>query len=278
MVTYKNPQCVHNNLTTLFDTLTRSNAYASIDITIINNHSQFYLDPKWNQYVKVVNNMRLDNSCGHLSRDWNYAIMDGFRSLKSPQCDQVICVHDDVLWTENWLEKLFDIHKTYNHYMGDFGCTIQSYLPDAIKRIGLWDERFINIGYHEADYQLRARIYNTEKSSINDYEQGRVWNPTDILVIHPPHNHDKSVASNESYPYHPLSRLMFEKKWRLYPERWEKTGVLTNPPVCPYVEGYMFYPYFERDVETLSEQRYMQAWEFHSKWHDPLFTTDRAEI
>lgn len=275
MVTYRNPECVNNNLESLFDTFqTEQNVPEGtrLDITIINNHSSFTLADKFKKYVEVIDNMRIDESCGHLARDWNYALIDGFRSLKKPAVDQVICFHDDVIWLDKWLEKLYAIHQSHSLYMGDFGCTLHSYTPHAVKRIGLWDERFCNIAYHEADYQLRARLYNSQMSSINDYEQGRVWNPTEIIAQHPPHNEDKRTAANESLNYHPVSRKVFEKKWRRYPERWnEQKG---EPPKQPFIDSYMFYPYFERDVETLTEQKYIQAWAFDPKWHDVNFTTD----
>lgn len=274
MVTYRNSECVKNNLESLFDTLAVNQNVpenTQINVTIINNHSSFSMPEKFKNHVWVKDNLRVDESCGHLSRDWNYALIDGFRSLRNPQADQVICVHDDVIWLDKWFEKLYTIHQTYNHYMGDFGCTMSSYLPSAVQRIGLWDERFCNIAYHEADYQLRARIYNGDRSTINDHEQGRVWNPTEVLVKHPPHNADKTSAANESLNYHPVSRKVFEKKWRRYPERWAEQP---EPPTQPYIDSYMNYPYFERDVQTLLGQRYVQAWEFDPKWHDVNFTTD----
>jgi hypothetical protein len=274
MVTYRNPECVKNNLDTLFATLGTNQSVpkgTQINLTIINNHSAFVLPEEYKKQVWVKDNLRVDESCGHLARDWNYALIDGFRSLKNPRADQVICFHDDVIWLDNWLDKLYTIHQTYDFYMADFGCTLHSYLPSAVRKIGLWDERFCNIAYHEADYQLRARIYNGDKSSINDHEQGRVWNPTEVIVRHPPHNADKTSAANESLNYHPISRKVFEKKWRRYPERWERQG---EPPKQPYIDSYMNYPYFEKDVETLTLQKYVQAWAFDPKWHDVNFTTD----
>lgn len=280
MVTYRNAECVKNNLDSFFATMPKEGddtgvpEELSFSLTIINNHSAFTMPEQYKPYVDVRNNLRVDESCGHLARDWNYALIDGFRNLKKPQADQIICVHDDVIWLDNWFSKLYNIHHKYDLYMADFGCTMTSYLPSAVRRIGLWDERFCNVAYHEADYQLRARIYNAEKTSINDYQQGRVWNPTEILVEHPPHNADKHTAARESLDYHPVSRKVFEKKWRRYPEQWDKQH---EPPTRPYIDSYMMYPYFEKDVETLTLQKYVQAWAFEPKWHDPYFTTDEKE-
>ncbi len=278
MVTYNNPECVKNNLDTLFKSMEkfarvgREELDFQLQINIINNHSNFILPEDYQfefKNIKVWNNLRIDESCGHLARDWNFALISSFRDLKAPACDQVICVHDDVIWHEDWFDKLWDIHygQKFDFYIGDYGCSFHSYLPSAVRKVGLWDERFCNIAYHEADYMLRQRIYNPTNSTINDHVQGRVWNPTAVFFDHPHHNSDKQTAANESLRYHPVSRSVFEQKWGIYPERWGATNVLQSPPRGPLIPGYLYYPYFERDVETLTEQKYVQAWEFEQRWH-----------
>ena len=186
MVTYNSPASVANNLESLFKS---KHIYTNIklQINIINNHPNFHIPPEYEKSVTVLQNwhVRSENSCGHLARDWNTALIKGFGNLINPECQQVIGVHDDVIWHEDWMEKLINIHHTkgYTLYMGDFGCSFVSYLPEAVRKIGLWDERFCNIGYHEADYMLRARIHNPDKSTINDHIQERVWNPTEVFPV-----------------------------------------------------------------------------------------------
>lgn len=263
MVTYRNSECVKNNLDSLWASLADDvpNIDARIEVNIINNHSAFGLPDEYKEHVLVHHNLRLDESCGHLSRDWNYALIDGFRDLNNPRCEQVICVHDDVIWHKDWLSKILDIHKTYDFYIGNYGCSFHSYLPSAVKKIGLWDERFCNIGYHEADYMLRARIYNPNGSSINDNLPDRMWNPTSVFFDHPPQNPDKNVAANESQKYHPVSLIVFDRKWGVCPERWTEYGVDKNPPKVSKIPNFVYYPYFEKDVEDLEGKNYIVAWD-----------------
>ncbi len=188
VVTYNNKQRLNENISRFFETTQNvdKNNF-KLNYFIINNYSTIHINDEYKDRVNVFHNsLRPDFSCGHLSRDYNAALMHGFRNLNSPAVDQVICAHDDSIWRDGWFEDLQEIHNTYNFYVGDYGCSMHSYLPEAVKTIGIWDERFCNIGYHEADYFLRALIYNKEKSTINDYMGGRVLNPTKVLFDHPP--------------------------------------------------------------------------------------------
>lgn len=261
VVTYNNTQRINENILRFGYTTRNSNA--NFKYTVINNHSktaigQFYTPS--NMEFRVWNNvMRPDISCGHLSRDYNAALMDGFVDLNNPACDQVICCHDDVWYHDGWFEKLTEIHKKYDFYAGDYGCSMTSYLPSAVKTIGIWDERFINIAYHEADFFLRARLYNRDKSSINDYFGGRVLNPTEVLFDHPPENHNKVDHSVKSLQYHPLSRHVFDLKWGCHPEQWATRFSTTNK--TPKIPTYAYYPYFEKDIDNKEEKGYV--------WVDP---------
>lgn len=269
MTTYNNPGYVQRNLETFY----AAPHDFEFAITIINNHSNFSLPDEYSDKVRIWHNVtRPDFSCGHLARTWNSALIDGFQNLNAPDCPQVICCHDDIEWHHDWFEKLSKIHETYDFYSGDFGCSFHSYLPSSVKTIGLWDERFINIGYHEADYLLRAMIYNREKSSINDHFGGRVLNPMSVLFDHPAPNGGKLEAARSSLLYHALSRKVFQKKWGIYPEKWTVSGAYDNPPEKSLIENYIFYPYFERDVDDLEGKGYVTAWDFAPQWHDPKYT------
>lgn len=285
MVTYNSPQSVEKNLRSLFSSQ-QPYENVKIQVYIINNHSNFKIPPEFADRVTVLDNwhVRSELSCGHLSRDWNTALIKGFGNLLDPECDQVIGVHDDVIWHSDWLAKLINIHhkQGYTFYMGDFGCSFTSYLPEAVRKIGLWDERFCNIGYHEADYMLRARIYNPDKSTINDIIQGRVWNATEVLFDHPAYTPatatavhtyipitDKDNARNASARYHSFSRKIFAEKWNVYVERWDINGIWENPPTKPLIPSFIYYPYFEKDVEGLEEKGYIFAFRQDRFWYDP---------
>ena len=63
------------------------------------------------------------------------------------------------------------------------GDALQVMTPESIRTIGLYDERFCNIGYQEGDYFQRARILNNEKSSINDFTHLRLLNVVPNTVL-----------------------------------------------------------------------------------------------
>lgn len=265
VTTYKNAEYINRNIERFVASLSGKDLTGyQIKYFIINNHSSFYLEPENARYVSGIfhNTLRPDNSCGHLARDWNSALMHGFKNLNNPDCDQVICAHDDSFWHDDWFEKLRQIHEKYTLYFGNYGCSFHSYLPDAVKKIGLWDERFCNIGYHEGDYLLRALIYNKDKSSLNDFTAGRVLNPTTHLFDHAVPNNDKQGHIRGSIPYHSLTGHLFVEKWGVNPEMWEARGTLANTPKVSLIKNYLYYPYFEKDVDDLEGKNYSFSWTF----------------
>lgn len=151
---------------------------------------------------------------------------------------------------------------------GDAFC---SYLPEAVRRIGLWDERFCNIGFQEADYFLRALIYNRDNSSINDVDHRRPHNvltgnsvsdynarrlesdeQTDRmdskLITIPYTNLERRDAALGSVQFHSVSRTVFEYKWGVVPAPWGDEHLGLQHPRIP---SFITYPYFEKDVFAL---------------------------
>jgi len=155
--------------------------------------------------------------------------------------------------------------------LGDAFC---SYLPEAVKRIGLWDERFCNIGYQDGDYFLRSLIYNHDKSSINDIGHGREHNalagnsghlyPThledetkksdSLLITTPQWNPDRKDAHISSLKVESFSEAVFMHKWGITDGPWTPEHFAVRKPLAP---SYVMYPYFEKDVESLSEKFYI---------------------
>jgi hypothetical protein len=251
-VTYNNQENINRNIQRFVETTDHIEG-VHFNYVVINNHSNLNIDP--HSYVPMLhknhnfgvfeNFLRPDHSCGHLARDYNMALIHGFQDLNNPACDQVILLHDDSIWNDGWFEDLTELHKKYTFYAGDWGDGLTSYLPDAVKAIGLWDERFCNIGYHEADYFLRAKLFNSEKSTINDHGAGRVWNPTKEIFHHAEENHNKVASHAESARYHDLTHALFMEKWNCSPVNWHLSiGAL---PTAPLIKSWAFYPYFEKD-------------------------------
>lgn len=280
IVTYNDADKLNLNLESLFDNVGPVIQNTSVQVNIINNHSNFHINEKFRDKVTVYHNdIRPDWSCGHLARSWNQAIINGFKDLNNPGCDILVTCQDDVVWCENWFQHLVSVHKIFNFYTCSWGDAFLSYTPEAIKNIGIWDERFCNIGYQEADYYFRALNYNKDASSINDTGSGRIlnhWKRTTGEIFPGPglvHNwmdYEKDFIANRttvdmrmersvaSMPYHQISRRVFELKWPgIATEHWPDE-MRTIKDLLPAIPTFMTYPYFELAIPNRHIKGYVQ--------------------
>lgn len=254
IVTYNNSLQINNCLDSIFSKLSKEEL-SVLEIYIINNHSNLEINKEYLNNITILNNdLRPDFSTGHLSRNWNQAIINGFKNLKNPDCDIVITNQDDTIFKENYINQIIELHNSFDLIQFGWGDNFISYTPNAIKRIGLWDERFCNIGYQEADYLLRAALYLKDKACINDFSHNRLFNDIEeskwVINIIPSGN-----ARNESYHhssslFHSHSKYMFDFKWEVNPDR----GFENIVNLTPKINSFILYPYFEKDIETLKEQ------------------------
>ena len=258
IVTYNHPAFLNRNLSSLFKSDINKFDH---EIFIINNHSNFSLREEYRDRVRVLHNvLRPDWSTGHLTRNWNQALINGFEDLENPACDLVVHAQDDLDWTENWVSFLIDSHKKYGFICIGTGDALCSYTPEAVKRIGLWDERF-PWGYHVADYHVRAAKYYGEKSSINDLGHGRVWNPlpgnkgsyathpggNSNVVLAPHHDSTRTDQHITSARYGDYWRNLFKLKWGTdvaVASGWNWTKSAQIPGMKS--KQLVIYPYFER--------------------------------
>jgi hypothetical protein len=253
IVTYKHPELLNATLENLFRT-----DYSG-EIFIVNNHSEFkgsfddgskYED----EGVKVLHNVfRPDSSTGHLSRNYNEIILHGIKDIRRPDCDVLIHCHNDTTFALDWFSKLLEHHKIYNFITQSQGCGFCSYLPEAINEIGVWDERFNTIGYHEGDYFLRAIKYNGLKTSINDLNQGRGYNVIPEKFVWKNGNFTNSDHAT-SFGNYSVCRQMFEMKWGIRDVGWYPGMVIPDPRLPTYI----LYPYFEKYLKNL-DQKYFQG-------------------
>ena len=230
-----------------------------LQVFVINNHPQFGMDEKFKPQVTIFhNNLRASWSTGHLARNWNQALILGFENLKEPAADLIVTMQDDTLLQPDWLDKLAAHHHSGLDFVQfGIGDNLCSYTPEAVKRIGLWDERFCNIGYQEADYFLRAVAFLKERATVNDMGHNRVWNPreNDVIQFLQCGNARGEKYNHDSQMFHPVSRAVFAAKYgALSPENWSFDPTANFTILQP---SYMMYPYFEKDVETLREQGYV---------------------
>lgn len=252
IVTYNNSKELNNTLKTM-----SSNNLVSecCEIYIINNHSNFLIEEKFKNKVKVLHNvLRPDFSTGYLSRNWNQALILGFEDLENPQSDIVIACQDDTYFYPNWISNLLELHKKYSFVTYGWGDNFMSWKPEAVKRIGLFDERFL-FGHVGADYFLRALLFNKEKSSVNDYYHGRVFNPEKTEIAKRPH--ENKIHSHERIFNRKMNYSRFSEKWGMKlgtgDTKWSKEFI-DNCPAKVHKPQYILYPYFEKDIETLKEQ------------------------
>ena len=282
IVTYKRKDILNKTLDTLFNK-TDFPLVSDTEVNIINNHSDFFLEERFRDKVNVIhNNARPDWDTGNLARNWNQALVHGFRNLNDPETKIVVTMQNDIVLAPNWAMNLLKMHKKYTFVTGQLGDNIISYRPDAVKKIGMWDERFITPSNKEADYYIRALIYNKDKSMINDRAHGRLLNSKDALELDTPEYQGgqpewRNIKSNEITRegwYH--TSQLFYWKWKdTWKEQPSYYGWLTkwsddfiqNPPESPKVPNFVQYYYFEKDVETLAEQNYV-GWRQGDRWID----------
>lgn len=282
IVTYRRKDVLNKTLDTLFNK-TDFPMIPNTEVNIINNHSDFFLEDRFKDMVNVIhNNARPDWDTGNLARNWNQALVHGFKDLNNPDCKIVTTMQNDIVLSPKWATNLLKMHKKYTFITGQLGDNIVSYRPEAVKRIGLWDERFVTPANKEADYYIRALILNKENSLINDRIHGRVWNNQEALELdtseyqgsEPNWRAEKSSENSREGWYH--TSQIFHWKWK---DTWKTQpsykGWLTkwtndfvqNPPSLPKVPNFIQYYYFEKDVETLAEQNYV-GWRDGDYWLD----------
>jgi len=251
IVTFRNHTGLHDCLESLSNTNVPHNV--TLNINVINNHSDFKIDKKFNNINVMHNTLRPDFSTGHLARSWNQAIMHGFKSLTNPIAQIVVACQVDSIFNKDWLTKLIDQHRKYNFITAGYGDAFLSFTVNAVKTIGLFDERFCNIIHQECDYFTRALIFNKDKSSINDFHHGRVLNPIlnsvndDSIILRK--NSNTSVTWNSTIECHEHITKFLVSKYAGDPRVWN----INNPPKL-LKKLVMFYPYFEFNVSDFNSK------------------------
>jgi hypothetical protein len=260
IVTYDNNTILNRCLESLWNVF---NKYSTDEYQcfIINNHSNFSIDDKFKEFVTILNNiLRPDFSTGHLSRNWNQSIINGFVDLNKPDCDILINSQNDCEFDGDFIPNLIELHEKYSFVQLGAGDNFMSYTVDSIKKVGLWDERFCNIGYQEADYFLRNLLYNTNGCSINDYAHSRLHNvhTTKIIKSTETGHQRKDVHHYQSIKYHQISQNVYNQKWGDTPQSHQSNWNYDRfKELVPKIQSFVYYPYFEKDVETLIQQNFV---------------------
>tara|TARA_R110002020_G_scaffold394715_1_gene604730 strand:+ start:24980 stop:25789 length:810 start_codon:yes stop_codon:yes gene_type:complete len=262
IVTYQGHKRINPTLNSLFNSDLVKHDY---EVNVINNHSDIRVEEQYLDKINILHNvLRPDWSSGHLSRNWNQALINGFKSLTDPDCDVVVSSQDDSLFRPDWTTKLQDLHSRYTFVQNGHGDQFHSYLPEAVRHIGLWDERFCGISRQAADYFWRCVMYNREWSTIQDPIHARVLNPifpNDIeksrgWLVDPDVRQLDGVWDNASHGNDTLSVALMEAKYPADPYPWTPEK-LNNPPQRTLIYNHVVYPYFEKDVYNLKEKAYL---------------------
>ena len=260
IVTYNNDDILRKCLTHLY----RSDLVGyDFRVTVLNNYGRL---KGFEQYENSFNFRVLNNECrpdfsnGHLARSWNQALMDAFVDLNEPQTDLAVLIQNDTFVKPNCFFNLIEEHKKYDFIQFGVGDQFMSFNVEAVKTIGMFDERFIAIQYQEADYFMSAYYLHKNKISINDrMAHEREWNPIENVserFIEEDFGLNKHVHTHR---WSEMNRKIFYAKWNSDPQNWTKYISTYTPQL--HIDRFYTYPYFEKNIKTLNEQRYVHFFE-----------------
>jgi hypothetical protein len=264
--------------------------YKNCEVNIINNHSSLEIEDCYKDKVKIHHNMcRVDWSCGNLSQDFNFALIDGFRDLKNPDAEIVVTLQNDAILHPNWADCVVEKMKKYEYLVGMLGDNIVAYKANHIRKAGLWDENYAGVYIKEGDYHIRSLIYNKENVSINDKLHALFCNEEEITLDLVGHRGGFTIKENLTHRHieNPIHGMLREEqglfashpnhywKWKWkdtkpdYPLvkgsvgkqhgwliNWSKAFV-DNPPSPPKVPQFIKYPFFEKDIDDLKGKGYI---------------------
>jgi hypothetical protein len=249
IVTYNNNPILERNLKSLYESDIVDYEY---EINVINNYSVIGRLENYPE-VKILDNVtRPDFSNGYLSRNWNQGLINGFVDLNNPACDLVVLMQNDTFVKKDCFKHLIQEHEKYDFIQVGAGDQLMSFNVNAVKILGIFDERFCSIGYQEADYFLNAVRLHPSKVSISDYIHNRLHNNLQNIFIELDHSLNMSFRSLE---YHKYNLMFFKLKWNIIdPQNW--SNGLNFETIYPHIQRYFFYPYFEKNILTLQQQKY----------------------
>lgn len=284
VITYNNEKAINGCIGSLLNSDLVTSGLYEWYIEIINNHSNFHLNPDFEPHVRVHHQtLRPDWAyVGYFTRDCNSALIRAIKDLNNPLNDQVIILQDDVCVKPDFMSKLVERHNSGLEFiMSGIGDALNSWVPSAVQKIGLYDERF-GTGFHEGDYILRAIQKLGTKCSIGDIAHGREWNRTDNgqfyrsdsgqanadspenttraesdLVICPPFTQEQlgNVYKRSAHVWH---EPLWKQKWARHTfYNWSedfKHNVI--PTLKQTLPNYILYPYFEKNITGIYDETY----------------------
>lgn len=184
IVTYRRDDVLNKNLQTLWAGARHSE---DLLVTVLSNHPQVHIaeeNIRPNLRV-IINHTRHNNSWGYLARDWNFGIIDAFKTWKNPDAiDWCVLAQNDVEWLPGWDEWL-ESQTRFDLISQPVGDAVVALNVEAVRRVGLFDERFSTLHFHDVDYLNRAAVILRDRASINDCHYGDLdtYNPVGNVLI-----------------------------------------------------------------------------------------------
>lgn len=183
LVTYQRENILNDSLDKLFSSDFKN--YDNTEVNIINNHTNFKLNPIFEKRVNVLHNvLRPDWSNGNMSENYNHAFINGICDLNNPHTENLVTMQNDAAVHPNWVEHLFEMRYGQGNTLvvGHFGDNVVCHTAESVKKIGMWDENLPH-QYKEPDYWIRALNFNKDKTSLNDTLHGTTFNNHNALDI-----------------------------------------------------------------------------------------------
>jgi hypothetical protein len=97
-----------------------------------------------------------------------------------------VLAQNDVVWNPGW-DRILREEKRYDLITQPRGDQMMAFRIEAVRKIGLFDERFYTLHFQETDYFYRAILLHPKGVSINDdhSSRGGKWNPFEHALIQP---------------------------------------------------------------------------------------------
>lgn len=185
IVTYRRDDVLNLNLRTLW---AGARHPEHLEVTIISNHPQVEVaeENRRPNLRILINATRHANSWGYLARDWNFAIIDAFKTWENPDgVDWCVLAQNDVEWLPGWDTWLAG-SKDLDLISQPVGDAVVALNIEAVRRVGLFDERFCTLHFHDIDFLNRAAVALRERAGIFDGHPGAQagdWNsPGNVLI------------------------------------------------------------------------------------------------
>jgi hypothetical protein len=258
IVTYRRDDVLNQNLRTLWAG-TRHPEW--LEVTVISNHPEVQVEPgnlRPNLRV-LINHTRHANSWGYLGRDWNFGIIDAFNTWKNPESvDWCVLAQNDVEWLPGWDTWLAGC-KDLDLISQPVGDAVVALNIEAVRRVGLFDERFCTLHFHDIDYLNRAAVALKARASVNDCHFGEIaaWNPVGNVLIKTSAtgfvDHDPTLHTRKSWLE--MRNLLFHKWGFAEVEQAVNRGALVRhlrPQDLP--RECLFYPFFWQGMASVLEQ------------------------